>query len=56
MQQKYYYQILIDGKPWNNTKIWNKSSAEVIYNRVKCDRKRHVDYKDEEIELIKIES
>lgn len=52
--QKYYWQILVDGKPWN-MKIWNRASAEGVYKNVKSQLERHVDYKCEKIELVKLE-
>jgi transcription termination factor Rho len=51
--QTYYWQILIDEKPWHNVKIWNEASAKVIHNKVKRDIENHIDYKGEKVELAK---
>lgn len=53
--QTYYWQILIDGKPYG-MKIWNKSSAKVVYEKVKRDIENNIDYKGEKIELVKLDN
>ena len=35
--QKHYWQILINGEPWHNQKIWNYRSAIGVYKKVKSD-------------------
>lgn len=53
--QKHYWQIMIDGNPWQNQKIWNIGSAKAVYEKVKNDLEKHVDYKGEIIEIVRIE-
>ena len=53
--QKHYWQILINGEPWHNQKIWNYRSAIAVYKKVKSDLERHVDYKGETIELARFD-
>ena len=58
--QNYYYQVLIDGKafPYEDSKIWNKESAEVYLKQAETNVKTHVDYKDKDckVELLRVES
>lgn len=53
--QTYFWQVLIDGEPWQNAKIWNEESAKVVYERVKSNVENHIDYKGENVELVKLQ-
>lgn len=56
--QNYYYQVLINGKPfpYEDSKIWNKASAMVHLKQAEAVVKTHDEYKDKDctIELIKV--
>jgi hypothetical protein len=55
--QNYYYQILVNGQPWENLKIYNMRSAEAHLKHITDHVTHHIDYKDKqnEVILIKVE-